>query len=620
MANDVPLLATRLPILLVVAIAFVAQLAATPSIRLGLDGGLSLALGIVPLSEALRFLARDVHPPLYYVALRGWLALAGTSPFAAKYVGVACTTLSVASFATWTERCLGRRASLRAGLLMAVSPIVIGDGATVRDLAPGLFVVILNCWAFVETRQQPDRSFWTYLHLVTGAVAVWTSFLAVGVLFAQTAYLLAQRKPLFDFVPLIAIGLSVSPWLAFSFRQGWLSTLTSGGPTTGSPTPTLVADVRSTIEFLLTGSDGPGARVPAVFVTVALLGLVPAIIRRRKVALAPLVFPALVSTLVFAILVASSWLRLGLPARYLAPAIPFWILLVVGLAEQAGPVWASMAVGSLLIANLLSLSDWYRQPTLPPTFWDPVGVQTFLDREVGSDDSVVFLTLEQAGYYAALSTRPRPWVAVPVGTSYLERDVGAEADQKLSPLLTSRHTVWVISYHGVLGDGQRAVEAWLARRAYPLAKMPLKDSDAQPYLTDVDVGVSHDVEARFADGVSLAAATFPSSVRAGDPVPLRLTWHADHPLSRDLTVFVHLVDARGSTIAQRDARPSSGYDPTTTWNGSIVDRRAIAVTSQAKTGDYWFEVGLYDTAGRLPVQGRPDGTVRLGPIHVQGVS
>ncbi len=58
-----------------------------------------------------------------------------------------------------------------------------------------------------------------------------------------------------------------------------------------------------------------------------------------------------------------------------------------------------------------------------------------------------------------------------------------------------------------------------------------------------------------------------------DSIVLRVAWHAeDHP-QRDLSVFVHLLDANGSVIAQDDhSAPVYGWRPLTTWDAEEVVR------------------------------------------------
>ena len=604
------------PLVATVLLSFAVDCVAIRGINLGLDGGLSLALARIPLPDALRFLAHDVHPPLYYVALRAWLGIVGTQPFAAKYLGLSFATLSVAGLAAWIRRFVGFGAAAQGGLLLAVSPILIGDAATVRDLAPGLCFVVLGCWSYCEARRESTRGIWTYLYLASGILAIWTSFLAVGALLGQATHLTVRRGGKQLVGPMVLIALSILPWLGFSLAQGWLATITSGGPTNGTAEPGLLADLRAAISLLITGSDSTGLVILVAACGVIAFAIGPTLRRPGSVPLADFALVESFVTFVFALAITSTWLKLGVPSRYLATTLPVWLLLVVVLIDRAARWKAGLVVLTLLAVNLMSLWSWYRQPALPASFWNPRGVQAFLDRRLSADDRVVFLTLEQAGYYEALSPKPHRWTAIPVGTEYLERDAGANAERLLAPLLGVNRTIWLVEYHGILGAGQRDADAWLAHHAYPITPTRLDDSDVHPFLTGASLGPDRPLAAQFAEGVSLDGAAFPESVRPGSIIPIRLNWHADHPLSRDLTVFVHLVDRHGQTIAQQDTKPVDGFASTRSWHGSVVDRHGLTIPSSARAGEAWIDVGLYDESGRLPVQGRGDGTVTFGPIEI----
>lgn len=247
-------------------------------------------------------------------------------------------------------------------------------------------------------------------------------------------------------------------------------------------------------------------------------------------------------------------------------------------------------------------------------------MQAAVDDLASPGDRIVFLTLEQAGYYQALSPKPRSWYGVPVGTDYLDRDPVAQAQRLLSHQLLDSTTLWVVEYRGILGPEQQAVESWLANQGYPANPIPLNDSTLQPYAASGLLGPAQRVNAQFADGVSLVQARIPRQLTPGRPVPIELVWSAEHPLSRNLTVFVHLVDNAGHALVQHDTLPNSGARPTTTWQGTIVDRHGLLLPASLGTGPYWIEVGLYDNQGRLAIEGRDDGTVRLGPIHTQALS
>src|SRR5438128_2484147 len=72
--------------------------------NLGFEGGLAVALAASPLRELIGLSARDVHPPLYYLALAVWWRLAGPGVAAALWPSLALGSIAIA--AAWR---LGRR-------------------------------------------------------------------------------------------------------------------------------------------------------------------------------------------------------------------------------------------------------------------------------------------------------------------------------------------------------------------------------------------------------------------------------------------------------------------------------------------------------------------------------
>jgi hypothetical protein len=117
--------------------------------------------------------------------------------------------------------------------------------------------------------------------------------------------------------------------------------------------------------------------------------------------------------------------------------------------------------------------------------------------------------------------------------------------------------------------------------------------------------------ARFGDSIELTGIDLPQAKLApGDVVPLTLFWQAREPIAERLKVFVHLIDAGGLLISQRDSEPVGGLRPTSTWElgEQIVDRHGVLLPDALPQGEYWLIVGLYDpdSGNRLPVSAGGD--------------
>jgi hypothetical protein len=86
-----------------------------------------------------------------------------------------------------------------------------------------------------------------------------------------------------------------------------------------------------------------------------------------------------------------------------------------------------------------------------------------------------------------------------------------------------------------------------------------------------------------------------------------LTWQVLKTPSESYTVFVHVVDASGSPVAQHDGIPVGGSYPTTLWEaGEVIED--VHPLNVLPVGSFTVAVGLYRTTSleRLTARG-PDG-------------
>jgi hypothetical protein len=90
-----------------------------------------------------------------------------------------------------------------------------------------------------------------------------------------------------------------------------------------------------------------------------------------------------------------------------------------------------------------------------------------------------------------------------------------------------------------------------------------------------------------------------------------LFWTPLAPIPDDYTVFVHVRDAKGAKVAQRDAQPLDGNYPTHQWRAgeTVIDPYRIDLPADLPPGEYRIVVGMYrlETLERLPVAGDTSG-------------
>jgi len=101
---------------------------------------------------------------------------------------------------------------------------------------------------------------------------------------------------------------------------------------------------------------------------------------------------------------------------------------------------------------------------------------------------------------------------------------------------------------------------------------------------------------------------------------LTLFWQPKITPTTDYTVFLHLRDKDGNTVAQHDRQPLDGVYPTSRWRPgeTVIDPVIFSLPEDLEPGTYTLFAGLYqlDTLERLPVANDSTGesAIFLGEI------
>jgi len=173
--------------------------------------------------------------------------------------------------------------------------------------------------------------------------------------------------------------------------------------------------------------------------------------------------------------------------------------------------------------------------------------------------------------------------------------------------------------------GSGEAEQWLARNLYPIENRWFGSVRLGTYASPVSGSQAAASRAAFGDSIHLASFTAaPVTLHPGDVLRLGLKWETAQTLSIRYKVFVHLLDAQGSVIAQRDAEPMADLAPTTTWKigETIVDLHGIMLPANVQPQSLRIAVGLYnpDTNERLQVRGADGAPLVDAQFVINGVS
>lgn len=110
-------------------------------------------------------------------------------------------------------------------------------------------------------------------------------------------------------------------------------------------------------------------------------------------------------------------------------------------------------------------------------------------------------------------------------------------------------------------------------------------------------------------------------IRPGQALQVNLYWRALDRMDADYAIYLHLLDAGGRKVAQRDTVIRQSDYPTSRWRpGELaVDVADLPLPAEIAPGEYRLELGVYrmDTFERLPPAENPDGGLELMTVVVR---
>ncbi|NHX00205.1 glycosyltransferase family 39 protein [Pseudomonas koreensis] len=157
------------------------------------DEGSSVLLSRFSLPEIWGHAAHDVHPPLYFMLLHGWIGLFGDGILSIRLMSAVPGIITVGLGVWLVDLLATRRAALLAGLLLALLPTAVRYSQEVRMYA------LLGMWligatiALVYWVRQPRRHRYLVAYALLMTAAFYTHYFTVLCVISHWLYLTAVR-------------------------------------------------------------------------------------------------------------------------------------------------------------------------------------------------------------------------------------------------------------------------------------------------------------------------------------------------------------------------------------------------------------------------------------------
>lgn len=659
----------------VLLLALVIRLYRLDGQSLWYDEGTSVALAGRDLITITRDAAADIHPPLYYYLLHGWVRFAGTSEAGVRSLSTVLGLAVVGLTYLLARRLFGVTPALLAALFSAISPFQVYYSQETRMYILVTCLGVLSVYLTVtwmdegevqglrhsSEARNPARSsplaISALLYTLSTALALYTHYFAFTLIVAENLALgtwwvitrswrsASGRRLMAGWLAAqIAVVVLFTPWLLVTWEQIQRWPAVSAPFTWGF----LLTEV---LRIFPLGLSVPkeSTWLTWAMAGVLLLGALPGPARSRwrqddhRVSRFPcfdVSAPsgwALVVVLCYALVpVLAMWvLSLRRPMynpKFLLLATPaYYIMLARGvlapirLRHRGLPRELRRAAVAALAALVVlpagaSLRNYYFDPAYARDNYR--GIARYVEAAGRPGDAVILNApsqIEVFSYYYAgdLPLYPLPQQRPPNRS---------QTESALEGIATRQGRVFAVLWATDESDPERIVEGWLDDHGYKAleawygnVRLAMWAMPPQP-----PANVQYPLSTSLGDQVTLLGYSLPEdSVAAGDVLPLTLYWTARARLTERYKVFVHLLDARDRIIGQRDSEPGGGVKLTTSWEPGqvITDNYGVLVPFGTPPGEARLVVGMYhyETGQRLPVSGMPgpgDDRVFLRPVRI----
>lgn len=562
------------------------------------DEGISLHLATSSWAEIIRDRLDNIHPPLYFFLLKGWLALTGVSPFTGRYLSVLASLAQVALAFTAARHWSGRphRAALPwvAAALMLLSPLSVIYGQEIRVYAMLPLIYIGGLLLAGRLLRAGGMRTWLLFCLVVlewiGLHLHYVAILGVGYITLWGLWVLLRRHDRAGTRRWIGaqtiVAVASLPWL-LAVLNNWAAVSAEAGAGTFGTEPVplryLFAQVWAFHLTGLAGSLGDGfVRAVAAAVALLMLGLIAlTLLRARRqptgqgvpLLLAHWLMPLMPSLFIWSV-------RSFSHPRYIIMFAAILIPLVATLAVSArGRIARSLSLG--LLGGVLALSVWgLNQYFFNPAMAKPDirGVAAYLKDVAVAGDMALAPDTDWSLPFEYNGVAP---VAMPQLSS-ASSAAGDHLTQLLDcsgalPCATSG-LVYALEYPRGMRDWQNRVPFELERRGHQTGRIPFNGVDLLEYQLSerpgplpacgaADPAVS---PVRFT-ALQLDSVWIEQGVAANTAVAVALCW----------SVTGEIADAQTASLLLRD--------PVTGERIAQVDtpllNRAGAETDRWRTGD-----------------------------------
>lgn len=651
--NSLRRISPSLVLLIVLLGTFVLRVFRLDVQSLWYDEAFSVYLAHFSVAEITARTAADIQPPLYYYLLHYWIALAGDSEFAVRFVSLLFGTLTIPLLYVAARRLFNSTVALTGALLAMLAPLYVWYSQEARMYTLITFLLLLSSYALLRALEPGNRRAWWAVFALANIAAAYTHYFAFVLIVFQVGWAIGMSlkvsavqgfsrilKPLA--IACAAMVIAFLPWAPFvvarfgqdaSYWQGALK---------------LDEAVRHIAISFTSGESVLEAQAQWIAVgwgAVLVAGLLALKAQSAKLRTQSVVFALLYLVVPLTLLLFLFYRNPKFNARYLMIASPgFMLLLAAGLASLWSLVrssqwivrglassFALLAFSFLLFTSAYADYNAYFDPAFTKASFREVA--SYIDSHIAAGEAIILTSghLFPAFDYYYRGTAPE--VRLPDDpTLNTDHVLNYDSANVLNRALAGARGVWVVLWQDEVVDPNGFVPMLLSQQGqeqkitgtdfYQVRLRHWTLNASAHFSTEPQPGTVR--PANFQNKIELLGFDSPAPTPADAGASFNLYWHAVDTTTDDYQVALRVQDAAGNLWGKQDRRPAGYTYPTTRWkrDDNLFGSYTVPLLPGAPAGDYYVQVTLYTASNEsgldvLAPNGAPMGkTVKLGPIRV----
>ena len=553
-----------------------------------------------------RMMQPGENGPLYFLLLRLWIGLAGTSEFALRYFSLLPAVLAIPLMFVVGRRLAGPRVGLIAALLFVPSSYLLYYAQMTKMYSLVLLLSLLSSYLFLRALERPSARWWAAYTGVTTLALYTHVFGALLIPWHALFALLTIKQHRRALVPwLVSLGFLTLPYLPLGLQRmaaiaapASLNRQFTGPQNLVGMVATLAREYGTRYDLL------PGPLLSGFFLALALGGVVallvapPATNKSRL----PLLFITLGALI--PLLASYTLVMLGVPlfaSRYLIITLPMFYLLwaaaLAALAARSRP----LALAVLVVFILLNGARWAQTAFAGMRFHeDWRGAVAYLEQRYVPGDAV--LVLHENAAHAV-----RYYASKPLALTSLDAGPGQPPNPEKASGMPSAERIWLVAAY-FEADDLPPVQRWLDASTHPVGQQWVPGVMVNQYVSNATPSGGAATRAPLAtfDG-KLDLKDYrplPPPDQPGAPWQIFLEWQASQALQEDYRLLLRLEDSQARAWGQSEGPVGGLYYPTPGWPAGFSVRvvQEIEMAPGAPAGEYTLKMQLYREGQEEPLR------------------